>query len=66
VDFSQTFNQEPVVTSTVSSFNEEDAVCSRLRNIDTTGFNFRMQEQEKNSQIHTAETISYIAWEPST
>jgi Bacterial TSP3 repeat len=66
VDFSQTFNQVPVVTSTVSSFNEEDAVCSRLRNIDTTGFDFCMQEQELNSQIHTIETISYIAWEPSS
>ncbi|MBW2740052.1 MAG: hypothetical protein JRE64_14680, partial [Deltaproteobacteria bacterium] len=48
VDFSQTFNQVPVVTSTVSSFNEEDAVCSRLKNINTTGFDFRMQEQELN------------------
>ncbi|MDL2121713.1 MAG: H-type lectin domain-containing protein [Deltaproteobacteria bacterium] len=66
VDFSQTFNQVPVVTSTVSSFNEEDAVCSRLKNIDTTGFDFCMQEQEGNSQIHTTETISYIAWEPSS
>ena len=66
VDFSQTFNQVPVVTSTVSSFNEEDAVCSRLKNIDTTGFDFCMQEQEGNSQIHTIETISYIAWEPSS
>jgi hypothetical protein len=66
VDFSQTFNQVPVVTSTVSSFNEEDAVCSRLRNIDTTGFDFCMQEQEHNSQIHTTETICYIAWEPSS
>ncbi|MCD4804979.1 MAG: fibronectin type III domain-containing protein [Desulfobacterales bacterium] len=66
VDFSQTFNQVPVVTSTVSSFNEEDAVCSRLRNIDTTGFDFCMQEQELNSQRHTIETISYIAWEPSS
>jgi hypothetical protein len=66
VDFSQTFNQVPVVTSTVSSFNEEDAVCSRLRNIDTTGFDFCMQEQERNRQIHTTETISYIAWEPSS
>ena len=66
VDFSQTFNQVPVVTSTVSSFNEKDAVCSRLRNIDTTGFDFCMQEQELNSQIHTIETISYIAWEPSS
>jgi hypothetical protein len=66
VDFSQTFNQVPVVTSTVSSFNEEDAVCSRLRNINTIGFDFCMQEQEGNSQIHTIETISYIAWEPSS
>jgi hypothetical protein len=66
VDFSQTFNQVPVVTSTVSSFNEEDAVCSRLKNINTTGFDFCMQEQEGNSQIHTTETISYIAWEPSS
>jgi len=66
VDFSQTFNQVPVVTSTVSSFNEEDAVCGRLKNIGTTGFDFCMQEQESNSQIHTTETISYIAWEPSS
>jgi hypothetical protein len=66
VDFSQTFNQVPVVTSTVSSFNEEDAVCSRLKNINTTGFDFRMQEQELNRQILTIETISYIAWEPSS
>jgi len=66
VDFSQTFNQVPVVTSTVSSFNEEDAVCSRLKNINTTGFDFCMQEQELNSRIHTIETISYIAWEPSS
>ncbi len=66
VDFSQTFNQVPVVTSTVSSFNEEDAVCSRLRNIDTTGFDFCMQEQEGSSQSHATETISYIAWEPSS
>jgi hypothetical protein len=66
VDFSQTFNQVPVVTTTVSSFNEEDAVCSRLKNINTTGFDFCMQEQEGNRQIHTIETISYIAWEPSS
>ena len=66
VGFSKTFNRVPVVTSSVSSFNEEDAVCSRLKNIDTTGFDFCMQEQELNRQIHTIETISYIAWEPSS
>ena len=66
VNFSQTFNQVPVVATTVLSFNEKDAVCCRLRNINTAGFNFCMQEQEFNRQIHATETISYIAWEPSS
>ena len=66
VTFSQAFNQVPVVVSAVSSFNEVDAVCCRLRNIDTTGFDFCMQEQELNSKSHATETISYIAWEPSS
>jgi len=66
VDFSETFNQAPVIATSVISFNEEDAVCCRLRNIDTTGFDFCMQEQELNCQSHASETISYIAWEPSS
>jgi len=66
VNFSQTFNQVPVVATTVLSFNEKDAVCCRLRNINTAGFDFCMQEQEFNRQIHATESISYIAWEPSS
>jgi hypothetical protein len=66
VSFSQAFNQVPVVVSAVLSFNEEDAVCCRLRNIDTAGFDFCMQEQELNRKRHATETISYIAWEPSS
>jgi hypothetical protein len=66
INFAQAFNQVPVVVSAVVSFNEEDAVCCRLKNINTTGFDFSMQEQELNSQSHCTETISYIAWEPSS
>jgi hypothetical protein len=66
VSFSQAFNQVPVVTTAVLSLNEEDAVCCRSRNIDTAGFDFCMQEQELNSKSHATETISYIAWEPSS
>ncbi len=66
VDFSQTFNQAPVVITAVSSYYEADAVTTRMRNISIDGFEFRMQEQELNSQSHTTETISYIAWEPSS
>ena len=66
VDFSQTFNQEPVVITAVSSYHEADTVTTRVRNISINGFELRMQEQELNSQIHATETISYIAWEPSS
>jgi hypothetical protein len=63
--FDQPFRVVPVVITAVSSVNEADAVTTRLRNITTTGFKFRMQEQELNAQKHAAETVSYIAWEPS-
>ena len=66
VDFSQTFNQAPVVITAVSSYHEADTVTTRVRNISINGFEFRMQEQESNSQSHATETISYIAWEPSS
>ena len=67
VSFNQTFNVVPVVITAVTSINEEDAVTTRIRNISTDSFELRMQEQEEaNSQSHTTETISYIAWEPSS
>ena len=66
VDFSQTFRNAPVVITAVSSYQEADAVTTRVRNISINDFEFRMQEQESNSQSHTTETISYIAWEPSS
>jgi len=65
VAFDQPFRISPVVITAVTSVNEVDAVTTRLRNITTTGFEFRMQEQELNAQKHAAETVSYIAWEPS-
>ena len=66
VAFSRTFNVAPVVITAVSSYNETDAVTTRVRNISTNGFELRMQEQELNAQTHDIETISYIAWEPSS
>jgi hypothetical protein len=65
VTFNQAFQHTPVVLTGVTSFNETDTVTSRVRNINTTGFEFTMQEQEANVQHHAAEIIAYIAWEPS-
>jgi len=66
VAFNKSFHGKPVVLVTVSTFNGGDAVTVRVRRITPQGFEFCMQEQELNSQAHTTETISYIAWEPSS
>jgi hypothetical protein len=66
VTFEQSFRAVPVVMATISSFNGGDTVSGLMRNITTQGFEFSMQEQELNPQSHTTETISYIAWEPSS
>jgi PKD repeat protein len=65
VTFAQAFQANPVVLSSVSSFNGSQAVTTRLRNITTTGMQFRMQEEEANDQSHATEVIGYVAWEPS-
>jgi hypothetical protein len=65
VSLDQSFQAIPVILSAVTSFNEGDAVGIRIRNVSKTGFEFCMQEQELNSQVHSVETIHFIAWEPS-
>ncbi|MCK5508994.1 MAG: hypothetical protein KAI50_10815, partial [Desulfobacterales bacterium] len=66
VRFHQPFETKPVVMGTVISFDESDTVTGRIRRITTRGFHYRLQEQEQNYQVHATETISYIAWEPSS
>ena len=65
VQFKQPFSTVPVVMATTTSVNEGDAVAMRLRNITTTTFDYRIQEQEANDQRHAPEEAGYIAWEPS-
>ena len=65
VPFKQPFSTVPVVMTTTTSVNGGDAVALRLRNITTTTFDYRIQEQEANDQRHTSEEAGYIAWEPS-
>ena len=66
VPFGQPFDTVPVVLTGVTTFNEADAVTTRLRNINKTGFQLRLQEQQANAQQHASETVAYIAWEPSS
>jgi predicted ester cyclase len=64
VKFAQKFNQKPILISAINSFIDPDTVASRVRNVSTTMFEYKMQEQEANSDGHASETVSYIAWEP--
>jgi PKD repeat protein len=65
VRFRQAFDVTPVVLTAVASAYGRDAVTTRVRKVTPSRFQVRLQEQEKNPQIHTAETIMYIAWTPS-
>lgn len=59
------FGTVPVMLAAVTSVNEADAVAVRLRYITATGFQVGMREQENKTQSHAAETIDYLAMEPS-
>ena len=64
--FSQTFVDIPVMVASLTTINEDEPVVGRLRNIDETGFEYMMQEEQVNDNDHLQETVSYIAWEPAT
>jgi hypothetical protein len=66
VSFSQSFTVVPVVLTAVTSVNEAAAVTTQVQNVTTSSFQVRMQEQKKSTQSHAAETITYIAWTPSS
>lgn len=56
---------EAVVLAEVTSVNEEDAVTTRIRNVDATGFEVQIEEEEALGP-HGAETVSWIALETGT
>lgn len=66
VTFAKNFNTVPVVFCCVSTYNDTSAVTGRMAYLDLDGFYFQLQEQERNKDGHGLETVSYIAWEPSS
>ena len=54
-------NSRPVIISQSQTANGEQAVITRQRNITSTGFDVRLQEEEGNDGWHQLETIGYIA-----
>ncbi|MEM8732403.1 MAG: hypothetical protein AAGF79_21035, partial [Pseudomonadota bacterium] len=56
---------EAVVLTEVTTYNGTDAVTTRLRNVDSSGFQVRLDEEEAQGD-HGNETVSWIAVETGT
>ncbi len=66
VGFVQTFPVSPVVlTSIVTSHNDDTPVIVQMSSISTGGFDYKLQEEALNNQRLEVETVSFIAWQPS-
>jgi hypothetical protein len=65
VSFKEPFNKVPVVVASVTSVNDTHAVTDRMSNISKGWFDCRLKEQKASTRVHSAEMVSYIAWEPS-
>lgn len=55
-EFSQSFDAAPVVFSTSQTFNGGDPIIPRNRNVSTSGFCVRLQEEESKGW-HMEETV---------
>ncbi|MFW6222341.1 MAG: C25 family cysteine peptidase, partial [Bacteroidota bacterium] len=62
--FSQNFSEPPVVLTQVVGVNNASAIVTRLRNISTSGFEVRTQEEEASDGVYFFEKIAFIAIEP--
>lgn len=63
--FTSAFTTTPVVAASVTSNRDPRAVTTRTADVSRSGFKVGMSEQESSTREHDAETIDFIAWEPS-
>ncbi len=66
IKFPVQFSTKPVVFAQVATANDTTAVVTRMRNITTSQFQLRLQEEENQDGIHGVESVSWIAIEPGT
>jgi hypothetical protein len=63
VIFNSLFLSDPVLISSVMTYQGGDTVTTRIRNLDALGFNVAMDEQESKNDGHIEETLGWIAIE---
>lgn len=57
------FERTPLVFTQTTSYVDQAAVATRARNIDTNGFQVRLQEEQGADRVHANESVSWIAIE---
>jgi PKD repeat protein len=65
IAFSQSFRAAPVVMTAVSGVHDANAVTGRPARISKKGFQFHLQRQGLVPSLDVAQTLSFVAWEPS-
>ncbi|MFQ5448229.1 MAG: Ig-like domain-containing protein, partial [Saprospiraceae bacterium] len=63
IRFPAQFGSKPIVFAQVTSKNDAGAVVTRMRNISTSQFQLRLQEQENSDGNHAEENVAWIAIE---
>jgi hypothetical protein len=66
VSFNHLFMIDPVVLTSVMTYNGGDTVTTRVRGLDLDGFQLAMDEQESKADGHVGETLGWIAIKPGT
>lgn len=66
VSFPSPFASRPVVFSQAQTYRGGHEIVTRNRNVSTSGFDVRLQEEEGRDGWHTTERIGYVAVQPTT
>ncbi len=68
VNFANAFSggAAPVVLTQAVTVNDPVAIVPRVRNVSTSGFSVKLQEEQAANRVHGNETLSWIAIERST
>ncbi len=63
VPFTSAFATEPVVITSVATFNDPNAVTHSIKDLSNVDFSVSLTEEEKSTHTHGEERISFIALE---
>ena len=66
VTFPEAFSSAPTLLVGVMSDNDDAAVVARTRNLSSSSFQVKLQEEEAADKVHSNETIAWVAIERTT